>query len=279
MSDGTSRDPGGRARQGAGTGGQRPRAGNSTSATRGDGRPARDPRAVARQQKAAAARAAAEAQERRRRRIIVLASVLGVIIIAAVVGILVQNSRQDSKPVVLPATATGPDNGIVVGKANAPVTVEFYEDFQCPICEQFETTTGPTVQSLIDDGKIKAVYHMMSFIGPDSARAANAGAAAAQAGKFKAYHDVLYANQGTKENGGAFTNDKLVTLGAKVGLSSAEFTGAVRAGTYDGYVAQVEDNASKRGVTGTPTIKVNGKTLDTNQLTPDAFTAAVTAAS
>ncbi len=208
---------------------------------------------------------------------IVLASVVGVIIIAAVVGILVQNSRQDSKPVVIPANATGPDNGIVVGQANAPVTVEFYEDFQCPVCKQFETTTGPTVQSLIDDGKIKAVYHMMSFIGPDSVRAANAGAAAAQAGKFKDYHDLLFANQG-EENSGAFTNDRLVELGSKAGLTSPEFTTAVRSGTYDGYVAQVEDNASKRGVTGTPTVKVNGKTLTNDQLVPDAFTAAVNAA-
>ncbi|MDT3443036.1 thioredoxin domain-containing protein [Pseudofrankia sp. BMG5.37] len=277
MNKGTGSRPGDRAGQGAANGGQPPRAAGD-AARRGDGRPGRDPRAAARQQRAAAAREAVEARERRRRRMIVLASVVGVIIVAAVVGILVQNSRQDSKPVVIPANATGPDNGIVVGKANAPVTVEFYEDFQCPVCKQFETTTGPTVQSLIDDGKIKAVYHMMSFIGPDSVRAANAGAAAAQAGKFKQYHDLLYANQGTTENSGAFTNDKLIELGSQAGLTSSEFTGAVRSGTYDGYVAKVEDNASKRGVTGTPTVKINGKTLSNEQLVPDAFKAAVSAA-
>jgi len=276
MSNGTGSRPGDGAGQAGGTGGRRPRAGGATGQS--GGRPERDPRAAARQQRAAAAREAAQARERRRRRMIVLVSVLGVIIVAAVVGILVQNSRQDHKPVVIPATATGPDNGIVVGKADAPVTVEIYEDFQCPICKEFETTTGPTVQQLIDDGKIKAVYHMMSFIGPDSVRAANAGAAAAQEGKFKDLHDVLFANQGTTENSGAFTNDRLIELGAQAGLTSADFTSAVRSGRYDGYVAQVEDNASKRGVTGTPTIKVNGKTLSSDQLVPDAFKAAVNAA-
>jgi protein-disulfide isomerase len=260
-------------------------AGGGTSGGPGNGtgpgngrRPREDPRSAARRERAAAARAVAEARERRRRRMIVLASVLGVIIVAAVVGIIVQTSRQPDKPVVIPATATGPDNGIVVGKATAPVTVEFYEDFQCPICHEFETSTGPTVQSLIDAGKIKAVYHMMSFIGPDSVRAANAAAAAAQQRKFKQFHDVLYDNQGT-ENSGAFTNDKLVTLGGQVGLTSAVFADAVRSGKYDGYVAKVADNASKRGVTGTPTIKVDGKTLTQDQLQPDAFKAAVNAAS
>jgi len=237
-------------------------------------RPDRDPRAAARRDRASTARAQAEAKERRRKRMIVLAAVLGVVILAAVIGILVQNSRQHTKPVVLPATATGQDNGIVVGSANAPVTVDFYEDFQCPVCKQFETTTGSTVQSLIDAGRIKAVYHMMSFIGPDSVRAANA---AADERRFEAYHDVLFANQ-PAENSVGFTTDRLIQLGAQVGLTSPAFTGAVKSGKFDGYVAKVEDNASRRGVTGTPTVIVNGKTLSQNQLLPGPFKAAVNAA-
>lgn len=268
MSTGAGRGSG----RGDGSGPNRPASGVEASP-----RPGRDPRAAARRERAATARAEAEAKERRRKRMIVLASVLGVIILAAVIGIIVQNSRQDSKPVVLPATATGDDNGIVVGKATAPVTVDFYEDFQCPICRQFETSTGATVRSLIDTGKIKAVYHMMSFIGPDSVRAANAGAAAADAGKFEAYHQVLFANQ-PEENSGGFTNDRLIQLGSQVGLTSSAFTDAVKSGRFDGYVAKVEDNASKRGVTGTPTVKVNGKTLKDDQLLPDPFKAAVDAA-
>jgi protein-disulfide isomerase len=262
MSGGTGRSPGG----GGGAGGS------------GTGpQPGRDNRAAARRERAAAARAEAAARERRRRRMIVIAAVIGVVIVAAVIGIVVQNARQHTKPVVLPAGATGLDNGIVVGLPTAPVTADFYEDFQCPVCKQFETATGPTVQSLIDAGKIKAVYHLMSFIGPDSVRAANAAAAAADAGRFKPYHDVLYANQ-PEENSGGFTNDRLIQLGAQVGLTAPTFTDAVRSGRFDGYVAKVQDDASKRGVTGTPTVKVNGRTLSQDQLLPDPFKAAVAAA-
>ncbi|CAO5163864.1 hypothetical protein FAIPA1_240018 [Frankia sp. AiPs1] len=230
-----------------------------------------------RRQKAAAVRAAAAAAERKRRNLIIAGVVVGVLVLVGVIGFVVQNSRQSSKPVVLPTTATGLDHGLVVGKASAPVTVDMYEDFQCPVCKQFETETGSTVTSLVDSGKIKITYHMMSFLGPESVRAANAGAAAANEGKFEQLHDLLYANQPEERTGG-FTNATLISLGAKAGLTSQAFKDAVNKGTYDGYVDKVEDDASKAGVNGTPTMKIAGRTLANDQLTPEGFTAAVNAA-
>jgi protein-disulfide isomerase len=253
---------------------------NSATGAGGETGPARRGKAGAedRRAKAAAARAAAVAQERRRRNLIVAGVVVVVLIVAAVVGFAVQNSREESKPVVLPATATGSHGGIVVGQASAPVTVDMYEDFQCPACEALETQTGPTIRTLLDQGKIKIDYHVMSFLGPESKRAANAAAAAANEGKFRQLHDVLYANQ-PEEHTGGFTKSILLTLGAKAGLTSQAYKDAVNNGTYDGYVAKVDGDASKAGVTATPTVLIGGKQLAGNQLTPDGFRAAVTAAS
>ncbi|SBW21152.1 DSBA oxidoreductase [Candidatus Protofrankia californiensis] len=227
-----------------------------------------------RREKAAAARATEAARAQRRQRVIVGSAVVAVLAVAAVIGFTVQSSRTGSTPVVLPVTATGADNGIVVGKADAPVTVDFYEDFQCPICEELETSLGPSVQQLINGGRIKAVYHMMSFLGPESVRAANAAAAAAQEGKFKEYHDILYANQPPERTDG-YRNGTLAEFGTRIGLTSPAFTDAVNNGTYNGYVAKVEDDASRRGVTGTPTVFVNGRRLAAQALTPQGFTAAV----
>ena len=146
-----------------------------------------------RRQKIAAARAAQAARQRRKRRIYVAVGVLGVLLIAAIVGIAVQTSRNDSGPVVLPVTATGDDDGIVVGDPAAPVTLDVYEDFQCPNCGQLEQASGDTINQLVQDSKAKVVYHVMSFLGPESERAANAAAAAADQDKFAAYHAVLFA--------------------------------------------------------------------------------------
>jgi protein-disulfide isomerase len=251
--------------------GQRPAGRPSPTRPPGAGRS----REEARREKAAAARAAEAARARRQQRIIIASVVVIVLILAAVIGFAVQNGRTTAPPVVVPANATGSDNGITVGGADAAVTVDFYEDFQCPVCGTLEQSLGSTVQQLIDNGKIRAVYHMMSFLGPESVRAANAAAAAAQDGKFKEYHDLLYANQPPERTGG-YSNATLIELGGQVGLTSTEFTNAVHNGTYTGYVAKVEDDASKRGVTGTPTVFVNGRQLAPQSLTVQGFTAAVT---
>ncbi len=248
------------------------------------------PGSAERREKIAAARAREAALTRRRRAVVIAGLVAGVLLLAGLVGYAVQSSRDDTGEVVVPATATGTDNGIAVGGgtggtgggiggggAGAPVTLDFYEDFQCPVCKQLEDTSGKTIAGLIDSGKVKAVYHMMSFLGPESVRAANASAAAAQEGKFKEFHDILYANQPPERSGG-YQNDTLIELGRQVGLTSAAFADAVNAGTYRGYVAKVDDDASRRGVTGTPTVFLNGRQLTGPELLPDGITAAVAAA-
>lgn len=230
--------------------------------------------AAARRERIAAARAAEAAAERRRRQLIIGSIVAGLLVLAGIIGFAVQNSREESKPVVLPATATGRDHAIVVGQADAPVTVDLYEDFQCPACGSLEKLTGSTIGDLIDSGDVKVNYHIMSFLGPESKRAANAAAAAADEGKFQAFHDALFADQPVEHSGG-YKTETLIEKGASVGLTSDAFVNAVRDGTYDGYVAQVDEDASRRGVTSTPSVFVNTKQLSPEQLTPEGFRAAV----
>ncbi|ORT53458.1 thioredoxin domain-containing protein [Frankia sp. KB5] len=231
-----------------------------------------------RRAKAAAAREAAERRERRRRTIIISACVAVALLLAGGIGFAVQSARTDTSGALVPAGAARSDRGIVVGSPSAPVTVDVYEDFQCPICRAFEEQSGDTISSLVSAKKIKVVYHTLAFLGSESERATNAAAAAANEGKFAEFHDVLFANQ-PEEHTGGFQNTELVHLGSSVGLTSVAFVGAVREGTYNDYIAQVNDAASRRGVQGTPTVYVNGERLQTTALTPDGITAAVTAAS
>jgi protein-disulfide isomerase len=66
-----------------------------------------------------------------------------------------------------------------------------------------------------------------------------------------------------------------VQLAQQAGAGAA--ADQIRAGTYADYVARATDQSSKDGVTGTPSVRVNGKTVD--QPTLDQVTAAVNAAS
>jgi protein-disulfide isomerase len=123
-------------------------------------------------------------------------------------------------------------------------------------------------------------YHVISFLDSSSttrysSRAANAlyAAAAVSPDAFAKYHQILYRQQPAEGSAG-LTEDKLVQLAQQAGAGVA--ADQIRAGTYADYVARATDQSSKDGVTGTPTVKVNGQPVD--QPTLAAVTAAVNAA-
>ena len=195
-----------------------------------------------------------------------------------VVGISIQALRDSSTgELAVPAHALGPANGEVFGQASAPVTVEEFGDFQCPNCAAFEATVGPTIRRLVDQGKIRFVYHPMAFLGPESVAAANAATFAGDQGKFWPYHDLLFSQQAA-ENSGFLSTDQLLRFGERVGASDSRFTGCVKDDTYVPWVHQVTDEASQRGVNATPAILVNGR-VEPAATTVQGLLAAVAAAS
>lgn len=164
------------------------------------------------------------ASERRRRTLIVSSAVVGVLALAAVVGVIAANSGGKDKsgaagPAVAPSGATGKDSlAIRVGADNAPSTLTIWEDFRCPVCAQFENAFRDTVHQLENTGQIKVEYHLATIIdgnlgGSGSLRAANAAACAQDAGRFPAYHDVLYRNQPQETDDAFGDNAKLIELG------------------------------------------------------------------
>jgi protein-disulfide isomerase len=178
-------------------------------------------------------------------------------------------------PLVRPAHALGPSQGEQLGSPSAPVLVEEYGDFQCPVCARFQATTGATVRQLVDQGQIRFVFHEQPILGRESVAAANAATCAGDAGRFWQYHDLLYAEQ-APENSGALTSDRLIQLGAKAGVSGDRFASCVRDSTYDTWLRQVVNQGSVRGVNVTPTFYVNGR--QTRIDGPAALTDAVRAA-
>ncbi|MFD0405297.1 DsbA family protein [Kitasatospora sp. NPDC127116] len=239
------------------------------------------------------ARAQAERSERIRRRVVVGGASAAVLALAAGVAFAVGGSSGSGSsaangPLVVPANASGTDGTVVTyGKADAPHTLDVYEDFRCPFCEQLETTTGTAIQQLADDGTYKVQYHLATFLdnnlgGKGSRTALAAAGAALNEGvdKFKAFHDVLYANQ-PDERSDAFgdVNHVLDLAGQVPGLKTDAFVKAVQDGTYAPWAANVNEEFNKSDVTGTPTVKLDGRKLDVlsngKAVSPEQFTAMV----
>ncbi|MFI5530768.1 DsbA family protein [Kitasatospora sp. NPDC051853] len=192
-----------------------------------------------------------------------------------------------SGPLVVPANATGDGTVVTYGKADAPHTLKVYEDFRCPVCERLESSAGKTMQELADQGTYKIEYHFATFLdrnlgGKGSKTALNATAAALNEGvdKFKAFHDVLYANQPDESKDGFGSAEAMLNLADKVpGLKTDAFVKAVNEGTYLPWVSKVSKAFDDSGVSGTPAVLLDGKQLnvfpDNKVITGDAFKALV----
>lgn len=206
----------------------------------------------------------------RRKRTLVLSAVAAVVVVAAVVGIVlgVTQGSKASKGGT-PTAATGPSGGIVVaGKADAPVTLDLYEDFACPVCKAFEGTAGQTIQQAIDAGTVKEVFHPLTFVsenqGSDySARTANTFACAAQAGEPVKYINTLFTKQPAEGSASNYPpTSTVVSEVQQAGVSGPSFASCAMSAPYAGWVTRVGEEASKRGVTGTPTVFLNGQKFD-----------------
>ncbi len=124
----------------------------------------------------------------------------GVVIAAVVIGVVVQQSRSSTEhaKAVKPASAVGPNGGVLVGDANAPVTITEYGDFQCPACAELHQLWEPTLEQLIQQGNVKFEFVGLEYLDrgtTESLRSAAAATCAADADKFLDYYNALYNGQ------------------------------------------------------------------------------------
>jgi protein-disulfide isomerase len=154
-------------------------------------------------------------------------------------------------------------SGMVLGRADAPVQVEVYEDFQCPVCRRWGEDVFPRlVRQELTAGTATLTYRGYAFLGPDSVTAARAAWAADRQGRFWDMWATLYANQGLHENTGAFTSERVVAMADLLGLDHARFVADLGSPEARSAVDASSATAIAAGVTGTPTVVVNGKAVD-----------------
>jgi protein-disulfide isomerase len=167
-------------------------------------------------------------------------------------------------PIATPSGHT-PEGGLLVGDTTASAGMVIFEDPQCPYCRQFEELNGPLITAAVDAGKLAVEYRMRCFLGPESVRADNALALAAEAGRFDELRRTLFAEQPTEGTGG-FTIDDLLRLGAQVGLTAADFVSGVRTARYEKWVLGREAVYQAQDPQGTPAAWLNGAPLDSRVL-------------
>jgi len=82
-----------------------------------------------------------------------------------------------------------------LGRADAPVTIIEFSDFECPFCQRFNKTTLPEIKrDYVDSGKVRYVFldFPLEQMHPKARKAAEAAGCAAEQGKFWEMHDILF---------------------------------------------------------------------------------------
>jgi protein-disulfide isomerase len=223
-----------------------------------------------------AARLAAEqaAQRRRDRQILVAAlTVLVVLVVGGGVGL--QFWRTHRLPAAAVPTVLVPDarqavtagQPIRLGGADAPVTIQLFEDFHCPHCVDLFDKLGPTLTAAEAAGTVGVELYPMAFVDAGSAPAANAMACATEAGFGARYHQGLFANHTLLWN-----DRQLLDLAGKVGASpDGTFASCVTTDAKAAWVDSVNGVADARSVTQTPTMFLDGAPVDLGSLTPESL--------
>jgi protein-disulfide isomerase len=169
-----------------------------------------------------------------------------------------------------------PQNGNALGDPNAPVTMKYYGDLECPICKEFTLNVLPTlIQKYVRTGKLRIEYHSLETATREPEVFKDQQVAAYAAGKQNLgwyFIETFYHEQGEEDSG--YVNESyLQGIAAQVpGLNLADWTAARSEPTYSNAVAADAQAANQAGFTGTPSFEL-GKTGSTlEKFEPGTFT-------
>ncbi len=157
-----------------------------------------------------------------------------------------------------------PMGEIVLGEADAPVTIVEYSSLTCPHCGAFHRDTLPKLKAqYIDQGLVKIYFRPFPFD-----PYATAGAMLAQCVAPKAqvgFLDILFKRQ-MQWIQSEQPMDALLAIARQAGLSEADFVVCLKdEGKLDAIRQMQAAAADELGVRSTPTFFINGEKLEGNR--------------
>jgi protein-disulfide isomerase len=180
--------------------------------------------------------------------------------------------------------------GISIGRADAPITIYEFADYQCPHCAQFAAFIEPLIrQNLVETGKARYVFYEFPLNFKWSFLSARAGRCANEQGKFWDFHGIVFARQ----RQWSFDPDaaaQFVEYARTIpGMDVDKFEQCVRSDRYQKEVSASHQFGLSLGVGGTPSLYVNGRKIEPlpesyselearlREIAPDVFAGAAAA--
>ena len=172
-------------------------------------------------------------------------------IISAILALVTAAAAQAPPPRTEIPTAGSPARG----PATAPVTIVEFSDFECPFCGRLFPTLKAIEKTYPLQVRIVFRQFPLRKIHPQAEKAAEASLCASEQGRFWEMHDSLFGDQ---EH---LSVDALKARAAKLNLDTAAFNPCLDSGKEVAAIEKDIADGTKAGVTGTPTMFINGRMM------------------
>lgn len=217
-----------------------------------------------RTQRAAEVRRAAAGRERRR---LLLGVAAVVAVLAVVAGVVVLSGRGSETPPPKDVPARADGTALVLGPKDAEHTVVVHEDFLCPYCREFENGSRDFLRADAAAGRVRVEYRPFHLLQDEySERALNAWGLVLTEGtpqQAAALHDTLYDEQPYESSSSKPDDAQLADWAERAGVTDEALLAKIAGGEVDQrFVDAADRQAQKAGVTGTPTVTLDGRPLE-----------------
>jgi protein-disulfide isomerase len=167
------------------------------------------------------------------------------------------------------------ENDWVRGKADAPVILIEYSDFQCPACLSYKDDLEALRAQFGDELAVVYRHFPLKQIHLQAELAAQAAEAAGMQGKFWEMHDALFEHHDEwAENRKA--KALFINYAEEIGLDVDQFKKDLGSKLARGLVKGDFMNGLKLRINSTPTFFLNGEKLLSNPVSIDAFAELIT---
>jgi protein-disulfide isomerase len=155
-------------------------------------------------------------------------------------------------------------------KVSSPVVLEEYGDYQCPPCGALYPELKKIEGEYGDQLRIVFHYFPLTRIHKNAMAAAHAAEAARLQNRFWEMHDRLYRNQR------AWVDEEdprliFISYARELGLNLDQFQSDLDSNRVDQAISADVQRAQSLGITGTPTILIDGHQLRAEVTNPDGI--------
>jgi protein-disulfide isomerase len=145
-----------------------------------------------------------------------------------------------------------PFPGAVLGNPNGKVTLVEFSDYACSYCR---ASVADVQQLIAANPDLRVVVREYPILRPESVDAARMGLAAAQQGKFAAFHEAMYAL-------GPPTRQTIEQAARQAGVDLAQANKAIAGGLYDSFLKANIALGNRIGIDGTPGWVIGDRIID-----------------